>query len=103
MNPFLNLIDLTLLEVDILEDTTLILKFEDYKLIIYNNYMPNKISVLKKFVQNTVLEIKIKEGIIFELIFTGEMNIVVFIDDDSYNTPEAMELIGPNNLIAIWQ
>ena len=50
-----------------------------------------------------VTKINIFDGDIFELIFDNEMKFIVYIDDNSYNSPEAMQLLGPNNLIAVWQ
>lgn len=104
MSPFMNLINQTLSEVYIYEDKSLMLIFTDYNLTIYNNYSPNSILLLNELKDKKIIAINIEEDKIFELKFEKELNLIVFIDNSSYKTPEAMQLVGlNNNLIAIWQ
>lgn len=100
----MNLINQTLSEVYIYEDKSLMLIFTDYNLTIYNNYSPNSILLLNELKDKKIIAINIEEDKIFELKFEKELNLIVFIDNSSYKTPEAMQLVGlNNNLIAIWQ
>lgn len=103
MNPFLNLINQTLVDLYIYEDKTLLLKFYDYNLTIYNNYCPDSIFLLEQLKDKKIIAINIKDDDVFELRFEKELNLIVFIDNNSYKTPEAMQLVGLDNLIAIWQ
>lgn len=103
MNPFIRLIDQTLHDFQILDGGELFLKFQDYDLVIFNKHSPDNFSELKKLKDKKVIRVSIKKEKTFKLIFEKKMSLVVFIDNNSYTTPEAMQLLGSNNFIAIWQ
>jgi len=103
MNPFLKLNNQSLIEINIAEDGVLRLTFNEYSLIVYNRYEAVNCSDVIKLINRKVIKINIVEDKCFEINFEGALTLKVYIDDNSYNTPEAMELNGPNNLIAIWQ
>jgi hypothetical protein len=102
MNPFLKLINQTLQDWQKTEDEMLILAFEDYQLAIYNRYSPNTAIELNDLRNKKIIDINIVEDNFFELLFDGKLSIIVFIDESSYKSPEAMQLSGSNNLIAVW-
>ena len=103
MNPFLNLKNQCLILANQTNEGMIVLEFEDYILTIYNRYSLVNCSDVLELTNIKVTKINIFDGDIFELIFDNEMKFIVYIDDNSYNSPEAMQLLGPNNLIAVWQ
>jgi hypothetical protein len=103
MNPFLNLINKRLNNIYSYQGGQINLDFQDFKLIIYNPITLENCETLSTLINKFVVNIEIEDKLSFKMTFDSGSKLIVHIDDISYKNPEAMQLLGPDNLIAIWQ
>jgi hypothetical protein len=77
--------------------------FENYSLSIYNKHELVNLNehIFEDIIGEKIISYRENESEVLLGLSNGDF-IKVDLSDDAYNGPEAMSLIGPNNLFVVW-
>lgn len=98
MSKLDEIIGLTVENAEEIEDYIQLIISNNKKLSIFNNYICN--SSLKNIENKKIIAIESSEDIL-KIFFEENISLFIGLDDESYNSPEAMVLLN-NGIFTVW-